>query len=146
MNSRDRNNKLPYPIVIFDGVCNLCNHGIKFILRRDRTKLLRFAPWQWAVNQGLINKHHDISKSTDTVILIEKGKVYTHSSAIIRICGHLSYPWPLAILLLGIPPFLRNYLYNFVAVNRYKWFGRQNECMTSFPGCENRFLSHDKSI
>lgn len=128
-------------IILFDGVCNLCNGAVQFIIKRDPKAYFKFASLQSEVGQQLLKKHDLPTKSMDTIVLIEQGQAYIYSSAPLRICHHLAFPWPLATAFLLVPPFIRHAVYRWVGNNRYKWFGKQEECMLPSPEDRARFLS-----
>ncbi|MGB5820172.1 MAG: DCC1-like thiol-disulfide oxidoreductase family protein [Saonia sp.] len=115
------------PVILFDGVCNLCNQWVRFILKREKNELYRFASLQSETGIQLL-KDHNISKGLLSIILIEEGKVYQKSDAVLRICSNLKAPWFLGRYLRVIPKALRDKIYDFVAANRYKWFGKQQQC------------------
>lgn len=131
-------------VILFDGVCNFCNSSVQFIIRRDRSGTFRFASLQSDKAQRLLAEQEDVPPSLDSLLLIEKGRVYTESTAVLRIAGKLDGLWKAAALLLIIPRPLRNLVYRFIARNRYRWFGRRNECMIPTPEQRNRFLSTDE--
>lgn len=128
------------PVILFDGVCNFCNHWVNFAIRRDRRKKLLFTSLQGESAEKLLPAHGINPTSLSSVILIDKGKVYTQSSAAIRICKYLDGGWKLFYGLMIIPKFLRDGLYNIIARNRYKWFGKQDSCMVPAPEMRARFL------
>lgn len=127
-------------IILFDGVCNLCNSAVQFVIKRDPDGQFSFASLQGEKGQKLLEQHN-IQPETDSVILIESnGKVYEKSAAALRISMRLKGGWKLAQILLVVPPFIRNVFYRIIARNRYKWFGRQTECMMPTQEQKNRFL------
>lgn len=126
------------PVILFDGVCNLCNSSVQWIIRRDGRARFRFASLQssYAQNlpllQGLV--------LPDSLVLIADGKVYVKSSAALRIAGLLGFPWLLLKGGLIIPRFIRDAVYDFIARNRYRWFGKQEFCMMPSPELKSRFI------
>jgi predicted DCC family thiol-disulfide oxidoreductase YuxK len=128
------------PVILFDGVCNFCNYWVNFAIRHDKKKKLRFAPLQGETAAKLLPAHHIKPTDISSVILIDKGKAYTQSSASIRICKHLDGGWKLFYGLMIIPKFIRDFFYNIIARNRYKWFGKKDSCMIPPPGWKERFL------
>jgi predicted DCC family thiol-disulfide oxidoreductase YuxK len=129
-------------IVLFDGVCNLCHGLVQFILARDPQARFRFASLQSDTGRRLmpagVNPDPD---NPDSVVLIENGRTYTHSEAILRILGRLGGGWRLLTVGYLLPRPLRDAAYRFVARHRYRWFGRQNECWLPTPELKARFLS-----
>lgn len=138
-------NKWPMPqleqLILFDGVCNLCNAGVNFIIDRDPHKKFRFAALQSEIGRQIL-KDFDLS-TTDfqTFVLIESERCYTRSTAALRVLSQLKGLWRLTRLLLLIPRPLRDTIYSFVAANRYKWFGRTEKCRISTPDVMDRFVT-----
>ena len=108
------------PVILFDGVCHLCNRWVGFVLLRDPKGTFRFAPLQSSAAKDRLAGLGLSEQSLDTVILIEKGKCYTRSTAALRILRRLSGGWPLLYGLIIIPPFIRNGMYRWIARNRYR--------------------------
>ncbi|ANA79196.1 putative thiol-disulfide oxidoreductase DCC [Paenibacillus vortex V453] len=134
-------NNEDYAVVLIDGVCHLCQGLTQFIIRRDPAGAFRFASLQSEIGQELLRQGGFDGESTETMILIENGKYYTRSTGALRIARRLRFPWSLSYALILIPPVLRNLVYRWVAKNRYRWFGRSNECMVPTPEIRRRFLS-----
>lgn len=129
-----------YPIVFFDGVCNFCNYWVNFAIRRDPGKKLRFSPLQGETAKQVLSPFGINLTSLSSVILVEHHRVYTQSSAAIRICKHLKGAWKIFYGLMIIPKFIRDPLYNLIARNRYRWFGKKDSCMIPSPEVRERFL------
>lgn len=127
-------------IVLFDGVCNYCNRWVNFAIKRDKKKKLRFTPLQGKTANQLLPKFGINPTSLTSVIVIDKGKVYTQSSAVFRICKYLSGGWKLLYGFMIVPKFIRDFFYNIIARNRYKWYGKREECMVPTPEVRDRFL------
>jgi predicted DCC family thiol-disulfide oxidoreductase YuxK len=128
------------PTILFDGVCNFCNHWVQVALKKDRKGQLRFAPLQSQAAIKLLKEHSLQTTSLSSVVLLENGKAYTQSSAVCRICKHLSGGWKLLYGFIVIPKFIRDGIYNVIARNRYKWFGRKDACMIPSAEQRTRFL------
>lgn len=126
-------------IILFDGVCNFCNHSVQFIIKRDKKEIFKFASIQSNSGQEIVGNFH-VSENIDSLILVEGNKCYFKSSAALRICKNLKGVWKLLYCLLIIPKPLRDYFYDFIAKNRYKWFGKKDNCMLPSPEIRNRFL------
>ena len=126
-------------IVLFDGVCNLCNASVNFILDRDKQGVFRFAALQSDVGKKLIASCTDDS-FPDSVVLFENHQIYTESTAILRICRRLGFPWQLLYFLIFIPAFLRDPVYRWIARHRYRWFGKRDVCLVPTPELHDRFL------
>ena len=128
------------PTILFDGVCNFCDYWVQVALKKDRKGELRFAPLQSEAATQLLMQHHLNTTNLTSVVLIENGKAYTQSTAVCRICRHLSGGWKLLYGFLIIPRFIRDGIYNFIARNRYKWFGKKEACMIPSAEQRSRFL------
>lgn len=128
-------------IVLFDGVCNLCNGFVQFIISHDPAGRFRFVALQSEAGQALLSRYGQAAAATpETVMLLEQGQLYTHSTAALRIARGLNWPWRGFAALLVLPRFLRDAAYRFVARNRYRWFGRQESCWLPTPELKARFL------
>lgn len=127
-------------IILFDGVCNLCNKTIQTIIERDEEAVFRFAPLQSDIALQIVNERGIDTSNFDSVILIEPGVAYYEkSTAAIEIAKHLrGYKW--LRFFKPLPQGLRDMVYNLIANNRYNWFGKKKECMIPTPDIEARFL------
>ncbi len=128
------------PVIYFDGVCNLCNGAIQFIIKRDKKKQFQFASLQGKAGTELLQKHNLPLDDFNSFILTEGDKIYTKSTAALRVARKLSGGWKLLYGFMIVPRFIRNGVYNVIAKNRYKWFGRKDECMIPTPELKERFL------
>ncbi len=128
------------PLILFDGVCNFCNYWVSFAIKRDREKKLRFTSLQGETAKQLLPKYNINTTSLSSVIFIDKGIAFTQSSAAIRICKYLDGGWKLFYGLMIIPKFIRDFFYNVIARNRYRWFGKKETCMIPMPELRERFL------
>lgn len=129
------------PIILFDGVCNFCNGAVNFIIRQDKKSVFKFAPLQSSKGQELIQKYGLPSSNFDSFILIENNKVYKRSTAGLRLYNKLPWYWKWTQVFWAVPSFLRDAVYDLIARNRYKWFGKKESCMMPTPEIRNRFLS-----
>jgi predicted DCC family thiol-disulfide oxidoreductase YuxK len=127
-------------IIIFDGVCNLCNSSINFIIKHDKKNYFRFASLQSEKGKELLKKYSIDSSKTDSIILIENNTVYIRSTAALRITKHLNKIYPILYGFLIIPVPIRNFVYDTIARNRYKWFGKKETCMIPTDELRSRFL------
>jgi predicted DCC family thiol-disulfide oxidoreductase YuxK len=128
------------PIMLFDGVCNVCNASVQFILKHERSASIQFASLQSARGKELIEKHR-LDGDISTVVWVEGDRVFTRSSAIVASLKHLKGAWPaLAWLLWVVPKPLRDLGYVIFARNRYRLFGKRDECMVPTPELRARFL------
>lgn len=130
-------------IILFDGVCNLCNGAVTFIIKRDKKDRFRYAALQSRVGKALTDKHGIDTSKTDSIILIEDDRCYTKSSAALRIARHLSGGYPLLYGLMILPSFIRDRLYDGIAENRYRWFGKRESCMVPTPELKAKFLHEE---
>lgn len=126
-------------IVLFDGVCNYCNAMVNFTIRHDPEKKFRFATLQSDIGQKLLVEHA-IGKDIDSVILIENGRAFTHSTAGLRIARNLSGIYSLSYVFIIIPAFIRDWAYKLFAKYRYRLFGRTDACMIPTNDVKERFL------
>lgn len=129
-----------YKIILFDGVCNFCNYWVNFAIKRDRKKKLKFTTLQGETAKQLLQKFHINPISINSVVFIDKDKAYTQSSAAIRICKYLNGGWKLFYGFMIFPKFIRDFFYNIIARNRYKWYGKKESCMVPTPEVKERFL------
>jgi predicted DCC family thiol-disulfide oxidoreductase YuxK len=128
-------------IILFDGVCNFCNGSVNLIIDRDPGAYFKFAPLQSEIGEKLIKEHGINKAETDSVILIENGKVYTHSTAALRVARKLKGEWSWFYGFVVVPKFIRDAAYKLFAKNRYKMFGKQDACMLPTPDVRARFLA-----
>ena len=127
-------------IILFDGVCNLCNGTVHFLLKRDKKECFRFAALQSASGQKLL-KHHELSSTDlDTFVLIAEGCCYTKSTAALIVTKKLGQGWPLLYGFIIVPQFMRDFVYSLIAKHRYRIFGKKKQCMVPAPEVEHRFL------
>lgn len=129
-----------HPIILFDGICNLCNSAVSFVIKRDKKSVIQFAALQTDPAKKLLEQFNLPTQSINSIILIEKGVLYTQSTAVLKISKHLNGLWPLLYGLIIVPTFIRNGIYQWIAKNRYQWFGKQEKCMVPSPELSARFL------
>jgi predicted DCC family thiol-disulfide oxidoreductase YuxK len=127
-------------LILFDGLCNLCNGFVQFVISRDPAGRFQFAALQSASARRALNLLDAPSPLPDTIVLVEEGKVFTGSTAALRIARRLTFPWPFAGALLAVPRPLRDWLYGVVARRRYRWFGRRHGCLVPTVALRSRFL------
>ncbi|TMW71562.1 thiol-disulfide oxidoreductase DCC family protein [Alteribacter natronophilus] len=126
-------------VVLFDGECNFCDRSVQFIIKRDPDAVFRFASLQSEAGQRLL-KEHGVPESTDSMVLIDKGKYYLRSAAALRIARHLRGLWKLVYVFIIVPPPVRNAVYSLIARNRIRWFGKKQSCALPSPDVRKRFL------
>jgi predicted DCC family thiol-disulfide oxidoreductase YuxK len=113
-------------IVLFDGVCNLCNSAVAFIIKRDKKKIFKLSPLQSSFSETLNQQFHFKQPQLNSIILIENNKVYHKSTAALRVAKKLSGTIKILYIFIIIPPFIRDSFYMFIAKNRYRWFGKKS--------------------
>lgn len=128
-------------IIFFDGVCNLCQYAVHFILTYDKKSVFSFASLQSNFAQQVLTEKNIDASTLNSFILIENDLLYTRSTAALRVAKKLSGAWPLLYLFILVPPFIRNVVYDWVAKHRYKWFGKQESCWFPRDEWRQRFLS-----
>ncbi len=132
-----------HPVMLYDGVCNVCNASVQWVIRHDPKAIFRFAALQSPIARELL-KHTTIDPSQlNSVILIDGAHVLTASDALIAIARHLGPPWSLARVFLPLPRFIRNAVYRLIARNRYRVFGKREACMIPTEDVRSRFLEID---
>ena len=129
-----------FSLILFDGVCNFCNSSVNKIIKHDKKNRFKFAALQSEIGKKLLKKHSIDSTKTDSIILIENNSAFTKSTAILKISKHLSGIYPLAYGFIIIPTFIRNFAYDFIARNRYKWWGKKDSCMIPTQEVKEKFI------
>lgn len=129
-----------HPIILFDGVCNLCNASVNFVIDRDPDALFRFGALQSDAGRALLAEHGVDERWLDSIVLVEEGTVYTASDAALRIAVRLKGPWTLMHVFRIVPRPVRDVVYNWIARNRYRWFGKQDACRLPTPELKSRFI------
>ena len=128
-------------LVLFDGLCNLCNTSVQFIIKHDKKDIFRFTPLQSEIAQELIKNYTIDMAKTDSIILYsEKHGIHYKSTAVLLIAKHLGFPKNLLIAFLVIPPIIRNWVYDYIAKNRYKWYGKREKCMMPTVDLQKKFI------
>ncbi|MGF2615938.1 thiol-disulfide oxidoreductase DCC family protein [Rossellomorea vietnamensis] len=126
-------------VILFDGVCNLCNNTVQFIIKRDDRAYFKFASLQSDAGKVVIEKFQ-INPKIDSIILIEQNKFYVKSEAALRVSKNLGGFWKVFFVFMVIPKKIRDKVYDFIAQNRYKWFGKRDSCMLPSSEMKKRFL------
>ena len=127
------------PVILFDGVCNLCTGSVQFILKRDNNKTFSFASLQSDYGQKLLEQFDLPTNTFNSFILYQDGRIYTKSTAALKMFQQLK-GWKWAKLFWIVPGFIRDAIYNLIAKNRYNWFGKKEECWVPIPELKARFL------
>jgi predicted DCC family thiol-disulfide oxidoreductase YuxK len=128
-------------VVLFDGVCNLCSGWVGFVLRRDPQRRFHFAALQSAFGADLLRRHELPADYLGSILLLDGSTLYAKSDAVLRIARRLRWPWPLLGIFSIVPRGLRDVFYDWVARNRYRWFGKRDTCMVPRADDAARFLS-----
>lgn len=128
-------------IILFDGVCNLCNGAINFVIKRDKKDVFRYASLQSEIGRRLIAERNIDTSNIDSIILIDPSIAYYHkSTAALQIAKQLSGFYPFLSVFLVLPKFFRDWIYDIIAKNRYKWFGKKDSCMIPTPELKALFI------
>jgi len=137
-------NELPKDkkIILFDGVCNLCNASVQFVIKRDTKDVFRFVPLQSELGEKILN-HIGINREhTDSMVLYEPGKAYFYKAeAALKITNELGDLYHLLNIFQVFPKFILNAVYDYMAKNRYRWYGKQESCMMPTPELAAKFLA-----
>lgn len=131
---------MPPPLILFDGMCNLCTGAVQFVIRRDPHHRFRFASLQSNAGKRILSEQHLPEADLNSFLLWEEGKLYSRSTAALRVCKKLSGLWPVLYTNMIIPVFLRDGVYNWIADNRYTWFGKKETCWRPTPELEALFI------
>jgi predicted DCC family thiol-disulfide oxidoreductase YuxK len=127
-------------IIIFDGICNLCNRLVDFIIRKDKKNRFVFAANQSESGKKILAQYNLDFSIVDTIYLIENNQVYSRSTAVLKIIKQLSFPWNWLYIFIIIPRFIREPIYRLIARNRYRWFGIRTSCRVPTAEERDRFL------
>lgn len=128
-------------IILFDGVCNLCNTTVQFVIKNDKEDRFRFTPLQSDTGKKLLTERNIDTEDIDSIILIEPNVAYyTKSTAALEIGKYLKGLSTISSILLWLPESLRDIVYDFVAKNRYKWYGKKESCMIPTEELKNKFI------
>jgi predicted DCC family thiol-disulfide oxidoreductase YuxK len=129
------------PVILFDGVCNLCNGSVIFIIKRDAQAKLKFASLQSDYGIQQMQRFNLSTSALNSVLLIKEGRLFQKSNAALEIASMLDGIWPLLYVFKIIPRFMRDVIYDGIAKNRYRWFGKKEECMIPTPDMKARFIN-----
>lgn len=128
------------PVIFFDGVCGLCNRGVRFVVRRDRRGYFRFAALQGALAEQMLRPRGIDPATLESFVLLENGQTFTQSDAVLEVVRQLDGAWPALRIFRWVPRGLRDAAYRFVARHRYRWFGRFDTCPAPSPELRARLL------
>ena len=129
-------------LILFDGVCNLCNSSVLYVIKRDKKDIFLFAPLQSEIGKELINQFNVDTSNTDSILLFnpKSNTLKYKSTAAMHVTKHLGFPSNLLTIFFIVPTFIRNWVYNYVAKNRYKWYGQKESCMIPTPELKSKFI------
>ncbi len=133
------------PVLLYDGVCGLCNKSVQMILDHDKRKEMRFAALQSDYGKQVISRHPELEK-VDSIVFVERNsgaddeRVFIRSDAALRVASYLGGAWKLLLIFRIIPRPIRDFFYNLIAKYRYKFFGKYDSCMLPSPDVRSRFL------
>lgn len=130
-------------LILFDGVCNLCNSSVLYVIKNDTKNQFLFAPLQGEIGQEIINAFNIDVLQTDSILLFDPKahRIYTKSTAALRIAKQLKFPNTLMSIFFIVPTGIRNWIYDYIARNRYKWFGKKEACMIPTPELQAKFMA-----
>jgi len=128
------------PIILFDGVCNLCNAMVNFIIRQDKKNVFLFAALQSNAGKKLLEQYKIDWKANDSFVIIENEKAYMKSNAALKLYNKLPWYWKWTQVFWIVPRFIRDGVYNFIARKRYRWFGKKEKCMIPTGEMKQKFL------
>jgi len=128
------------PIILFDGVCNFCNAMVNFIIRQDKKNIFLFAALQSDSGKKLLDQYQIYWKANDSFILIENGEAHMKGNAALKLYSRLPWYWKWTQIFWIVPKFIRDWVYSVIAKNRYRWFGKKEQCMLPSASVRERFL------
>jgi predicted DCC family thiol-disulfide oxidoreductase YuxK len=132
-----------HPVILFDGVCNLCSGAVQFIIKHDPHQHFRFASLQSELGQQVLAKYQLPTQDFESFILWENEKLYTKSTGALRVAKKMNRLFSLWYIFIIVPPFIRDGIYHFIAKNRYQWFGKKTACWIPTPSLKRLFLDQD---
>ncbi len=127
-------------ILLFDGYCNLCHSSVQFVLKHEKKQELYFTSLQSKIGLEILKYYNIDTNSIDSLVLIEKNKAYIKSTAALKLAKHLKGLYKLGYIFIIVPAFIRNWVYDYIAKNRYKWYGKKNSCIVPDENLAKRFL------
>ena len=130
-----------HPTILFDGVCNLCNSSVQYVIKHDSDAVFKFAFLQEETGRQLLKQYGLSSNDLNSFVLIQDNKAYTRSTAALKVAKQLTGPVKLLYGFIIVPAFIRNAVYDLIARKRYKWFGKKDSCMIPTAALRTRFLN-----
>jgi predicted DCC family thiol-disulfide oxidoreductase YuxK len=128
------------PVILFDGVCNFCNKMVNFVIRQDRKSVFLFCALQSSTGERLLKEYNIDWKANDSFVVIENNKAHLKSDAALKLYNRLPWYWKWTQVFWIFPKFIRDWVYNVIAKNRYKWFGKREQCMIPPSETRQKFL------
>lgn len=128
-----------HPVIFFDGLCNLCNGAVQFIIKRDKKEVFRFASLQSGYAKEQLRGFNIQKDKPTSIVLLEDGQVFTESTAALKIAKRLAF-WSWVYVFIIVPAAIRDAVYRWIANNRYKWFGKKEKCWLPTPNVKRLFL------
>lgn len=128
------------PIILFDGLCNFCSSIVFFTIKRDKNSVFKFAPLQSNAGRYLLKRFNLPTENHNSFVLVEQNRFFIKSNAVLRVAKRLGGIWSLLYVFMLVPNPIRDFIYDIMAKNRYRWFGRKEECLVPTPDIKNRFL------
>lgn len=129
-----------HPVILFDGICNLCNSSVQYAIKHDPDAIFKFASLQSEIGQNLLRQYNLATNDLKSFVLIQNNKSYTESTAALKVARQLKGAVKLLYGFIIVPSFIRDAVYKLIATNRYKWFGKRDECMIPSIALKERFL------
>jgi len=129
-----------HAVILFDGICNFCNDSVNFIIDHDKKGRFSFASLQSDVAKEVLAQYGQNNQNFNSVILVMNGRTYYKSSAALEIARQLDGFWPVFYIFRILPTFIRDFFYDIIAKNRYRWFGKRESCRFPEPAVRERFL------
>lgn len=133
--------KMTEKIILFDGVCNLCNNAVQRVIKNDRKKQFRFASLQSNFGKEILLKNNLHPDDFSSFLFLDNGHLYNKSTGALRVAKYMDGLWPALYAFIIVPRFIRNAVYTWIATNRYKWFGKQTSCWLPTPDLQARFIN-----
>lgn len=129
-----------YDLILFDGVCNLCNNAVDFVIRRDKNNRFKFGALQDKATKSILKEYKINQNYIDSIILIRGDQIFYKSKAALEIARNLGGPWPAMYIFIFLPGFIRDPVYDWIARNRYRWFGKKETCRIPSAKEKEKFL------
>jgi predicted DCC family thiol-disulfide oxidoreductase YuxK len=133
-------NDVLHPVILFDGVCNLCNASVQYVIKHDKKRLFRFASLQSSFGEKVLKENNLRNDAFNSFILLDNNKIYTRSTAALLVAKKLNGLIKLLYGFIIVPKFIRDFVYDVIAKNRYRWFGKKEACWVPTPELKSLFF------